>query len=94
MMIIFSHQLIFLKSSPQATINASLVGKKKQNKIIRAPHYQYARGRYYNERWYTILYELQRDDTRNTAVVHKYTQKKKTKRRVKRKETEKKRKRK
>ena len=28
------------------------------------------RERYYNDMWYTIRYHLQRDNTRNIAVVH------------------------
>ena len=52
--------------------------RRKNNKIIRAPRYQYAKGTVllYNGLWYTIPYHLQRANTRNiAAVVHTYTRK-------------------
>ena len=51
----------------QATESASL----EENKIIRAPQYQYVRERYHsNELWYTIPYHLQRNNTRKISMVY------------------------
>ena len=51
----------------------------EENEIIRAPQYQYARERYYNELWYTIPYHLQPNNTRNTVLAHIYVRPKKDK---------------
>ena len=65
--------------------------EENKNKMIRAPQqYQYARERYYNELWCIIPYHLQRNNTRNIAMVHTYTRKRGQKEGQKRKEIEKK----